>query len=202
MTKLAELRKAIAYYLTEPVVRLLERTPLTPNTITWFGFLLAVGAAALITVERLFAAGLVVIFSSFLDILDGALARRTNRITRFGGILDSTIDRLSEAVLLLGILIWYAGSQSVLPILLVGVTLPSSLLVSYIRARAEAAGLECQVGLFTRGERVVVLVLGLCLSPLTEYALPVALAVIAVFSLVTVVQRLLHVWQQTRGKQP
>jgi CDP-diacylglycerol--glycerol-3-phosphate 3-phosphatidyltransferase len=202
MVKLARIRKATAYYLTEPAARLLARTPVTPNAITWLGFLLAVGAATLITMGHLVAAGFVVLVAGFLDILDGALARRTDQVTRFGAVLDSTFDRLSEAVLLLGILILYADSQSVVPILLVGVTLVGSLLVSYIRARAEALGLECQVGLFTRGERVIVLVLGLWLYQVTQSALLIALAIIAVFSFVTVVQRLLYVWQQTRVKQP
>ncbi len=200
MAKLAEVRKALAYYLTEPAVRFLARAPVTPNTVTWFGFLLTVGAAGLIATGHLVAAGLVVLVAGFFDILDGALARRTNRITRFGAVLDSTLDRLSEAVLLLGILILYAQNRLVGPVVLVSVALIGSLLVSYIRARAEALGLECQVGLFTRLERVATLVLGLFLSQIIEYALPVALAIIAVFSFITVVQRLLHVWQQTRAE--
>ena len=202
MAKLTGVRKAVAHYLTEPPVRLLARTPVTPNDLTWFGFILPVGAATLITTGYLVAAGFIVLIAGFFDLLDGALARRTNRISRFGAVLDSTLDRLSEAVLLLGILILYAGNQSVIPVLLVFVALVGSLLVSYIRARAEALGLECQVGLFTRGERVVVLMLGLWLSQVIEYALLVALAIIAVFSFVTVVQRLLYVWQQTKVKQP
>jgi CDP-diacylglycerol--glycerol-3-phosphate 3-phosphatidyltransferase len=200
MVNLAGLRKAVGYYLTEPPVRLLAKTPVTPNILTWFGFLLAIGAAALIAMEYFVAAGFVVLIAGFFDILDGALARRTNQTTRFGAVLDSTLDRLSEAALLIGILILYVGEQSVIPVLLVSVTLVGSLLVSYIRARAETLGVECQVGLFTRGERVVVLILGLWLNQVFEYALLVALAVILVFSFVTVVQRLLHVWQQTRAK--
>ena len=198
MTKLVGLRKAAGYYLTESPARLLAKTPVTPNTLTWFGLLLAVGAAVLIAMEHLLAAGLVVLIAGFFDILDGALARRTNQTTRFGAVLDSTFDRLSEAVLLIGILVLYAGIGSVILILLVSLALVGSLLVSYIRARAEALGLDCQVGLFTRGERVIVLVLGRCLNQVVEWALPVALAIILVFSFVTVVQRLLHVWQQTR----
>ena len=207
MAKLAGVRKAVAYYLTEPAVRLLARTPVTPNTITWFGFLLAVGAAALITRGHLVAAGFVVLIAGFFDIVDGALARRTNQLTRFGAVLDSTLDRLSEAVLLLGILGLFllTEEQPVLfiflakewSILLIFVVLISSILVSYIRARAETLGLECQVGLFTRGERVVVLVLGLWLNQLI-----IALAIIAVFSFFTAGHRLLYVWQQTRVKQP
>ena len=107
MTKLPEARKTVAYYLTQPVVRLLAKTPITPNTITWFGFLVTVGAAALIITGHLFAAGFVVLIAGFFDMLDGALARSTNRTTQFGAVLDSTLDRLAEAVLLLGILVFY-----------------------------------------------------------------------------------------------
>lgn len=199
MARLYQIRKTIAYRVTEPVARLLARTAITPTTITWFGFLLSLGAAALIITGHLFAAGLVVLIAGFFDILDGALARYTNRATRFGAILDSTLDRLSEAVVLLGILVLYAREQQVAHILLVGVALLGSLLVSYIRARAEALGLECQAGLFTRAERVVVLALGLLLNQIA-YALVIALAIIVVFSFITIVQRLFYVWQQTKVK--
>jgi CDP-diacylglycerol--glycerol-3-phosphate 3-phosphatidyltransferase len=198
MAKLVGIRKAVGYYLAESPARLLARTPVTPNTITWIGFVLAVGGAVLIAVGQLLAAGLVVLIAAFFDILDGALARLTNRATPFGAVLDSTLDRLSEAVLLIGILVLYAGGGNVYPVLLVAATLVFSLLVSYIRARAETLGLDCQVGLFTRGERVILLVLGLCLSPVAGWALPVALLVILVFSFVTVIQRLVYVWQKTR----
>ncbi|HEY77595.1 MAG TPA: CDP-alcohol phosphatidyltransferase family protein [Dehalococcoidia bacterium] len=198
MAKLVGIRKTVGYYLAESPARLLARTPVTPNTITWIGFMLAVGGAVLIAVGQLLAAGLVVLIAAFFDIIDGALARLTGRATPFGAVLDSTLDRLSESVLLLGILVLYAGNGNVYPVLLVAVTLVFSLLVSYIRARAETLGLDCQVGLFTRGERVILLVLGLCLSPVAGWALPVALLVILVFSFVTVIQRLVYVWQKTR----
>jgi len=199
VVRLSEIRKTIAYRFTEPVVRLLARTAITPSTITWFGFLLALGAAALIITGHPFAAGLMVLIAGFFDILDGALARYTNRATRFGAILDSTVDRLSEAVVLLGILVLFAREQLIAQTLLVGVALLGSLLVSYIRARAEALGLECQVGVFTRAERVIVLALGLLLNQIA-YALVIALGIVAVFSFITVIQRLLYVWQQTKIK--
>jgi len=197
MPRLSEIRKTAAYYLTQPVVWLLAKTPITPSVITWFGFLLAAGAAVLITTRHLFAAGFVVLLAGFFDILDGALARRTNQTTRFGAVLDSTLDRLSEAVLLLAILVLYAREQSVAHILLVSFALPSSMLVSYVKARAEAQGLECQVGLFTRAERIIVLALGLLLSQINN-ALAIALAIIVLFSLFTIGQRLVYVWQQTK----
>ena len=199
MAKLSEVRKALAYRFTEPVVRLLSRTPITPSAITWFGFLLTVGAAALIITGHLLAAGVVVLIAGFFDMLDGALARRTNQTTRFGAVLDSTLDRLSEAVLLIGILVLYAGEQSITGILLASVALIGSLLVSYIRARAESLGLECQVGLFTRAERVIVLALGLLLSQIDYGFLVIALAIIVVFSFFTVGQRLVYVWRQTKN---
>ena len=195
MSKLSQVHSTVAYYLTKPVVRLLARTSITPSTITWLGFLLAVGAAALIVTEHLFAAGFAVLVASFFDILDGALARHTNQTTRFGAVLDSVLDRLSEAVLLLGLLVLYARDQSLAPILIVFVVLISSLLVSYIRARAEALGLECQVGIFTRAERVIVLALGLLVNQVV-----IALIIIAIFSFITAGQRLSCVWQQTKIK--
>ncbi len=192
MAKSSGVRRTVANYLTQPAVRFLAGTSITPSIITWFGFLLAVGAAALIITGHLFAAGFVVLFAGFFDMLDGALARYTNQTTRFGAVLDSTLDRLSEAVLLIGILL-YIGNQSSVAVLLVFLALLGSLLVSYIRARAEALDLECQVGLFTRAERVIVLALGLWLNQIV-----IALAIIVGFSFFTFGQRLIYVWQQTR----
>jgi CDP-diacylglycerol--glycerol-3-phosphate 3-phosphatidyltransferase len=203
MVKLPEIRKTLARYAAEPLVRLLAATHVSPNTLTWLGFMLTLGAAALIAMGHLLTAGIMVLVAGSFDILDGALARWTNRITRFGGILDSTLDRLSDAVLLFGVLGLFlpAQEQSALftfipkewSIVLVFIALASSQFVSYIRARAEAAGLECQVGLFTRAERVVVLVLGLLTSQVS-----IALAIIAALSLVTFIQRSVYLWQQTR----
>ena len=199
MTKLSGARKAVAYYLAQPILQALAKTGITPSAITWFGFILTAGAAALIITQHLFAAGFVVLVAGFFDILDGALARYTNRVTRFGALLDSTLDRLSEAVLLVSILVLYIGDQPVAPIILVCAALVGSLMVSYIRARAEALGLECEVGFFTRPERVVVLALGLLLNQVFD-ALIIALAIIVVLSFFTVGQRLVYVWQQTKIK--
>ena len=198
MTKLVEIRKMLGVYLTRPVVHLLVKTSITPNTITWFGFLLSVVAAALIATEHLLVASLLVLIAGLSDLVDGALARRTKQTTNFGAFLDSTLDRLAETVILLGVLILYARAQSVVGIMLAGIAIPSSLLVSYIRARAEVLNLECEVGIFTRTERVIVLALGLSLSQI-DYALFTALGVIILFSLFTAGQRLLHARQQMKS---
>ncbi|MFC1902101.1 CDP-alcohol phosphatidyltransferase family protein [Chloroflexota bacterium] len=197
MTKLAKTRKTTSDHITQPVVKLLARTPLTPNTITWLGFWITAGAAVLVVTNHLFAAGFVVLVAGLFDMLDGALARITNRVTRFGAVLDSTLDRLSEAVLLLSILVIYSREAQVTGSLLAGIALLASFMVSYLRARTEALGIECKVGLFTRPERVIVLTLGLLLSRY-DYALIIALAIIAFFSFLTAGQRLLHARRHTR----
>jgi len=193
-------RKTVAYYLARPAIRVLARTPITPNFLSWFGFLVILGAVALITTGHLFAAGFVALMAGFFDVLDGALARSTNRTTQFGAILDSTLDRLAEAALLLGVLIFYllyTNERHVIVALLVTLAMIGSFMVSYTRAKAEALGLKGEIGLFTRVERVVVLALGLLLSQI-DYALITALAIIVVFSFITVSQRLLYVRWQTR----
>jgi CDP-diacylglycerol--glycerol-3-phosphate 3-phosphatidyltransferase len=200
MVNLSQTRKAVSGYLTEPVIRLLARTSITPNLLTWFGLTLAVGAAVFITTGHFLVAGLVVLLAGFFDLLDGALARRTERVTRFGAVLDATLDRLSEGALLLGIVVLYTREAETIGVLLAGAALLTSLSVSYIRAKAEAMGFECQVGLFPREGRIIVLVVGLLLSPFFDNALIVALAHIVGFSSLTVGQRLVYVWRQARNK--
>jgi CDP-diacylglycerol--glycerol-3-phosphate 3-phosphatidyltransferase len=197
MAGLAGARSAISNNITQPVVKLLAKTPLTPNAVSWLGFLITVGAAALIGTNHLLAAGVVVLFAGIFDMLDGALARATGKVTRFGGVLDSMLDRLSEAALLLGILVIYVRGQQVGESILVGLALTSSMTVSYLRSRIEALGIECKVGLFTRPERVIVLALGLMLSQF-QYVLIIALSIITFFSLITAGQRLIHARNQTR----
>ncbi|OGO39449.1 MAG: hypothetical protein A2147_09640 [Chloroflexi bacterium RBG_16_57_8] len=198
MPALQASRKALARYFTQPVVGLLAKTPVTPNALTVCSLLVTVGAAVLVATEHFVAAALVLLFASFFDILDGALARATNRVTRFGAALDSTLDRLAEAVILIGMLVVYARAQALTEVVLVGVALVSSFLVSYVRARAEGLGVECQVGIFTRSERIVVLVLGLLFAQF-HYVLLAALVIISFFSVITVGQRLYEVWKRTKS---
>jgi CDP-diacylglycerol--glycerol-3-phosphate 3-phosphatidyltransferase len=199
MTTLAGVRKTLAFHITRPVVRVLARTGVTPNGITWFGVFVAGGAAALIGTGHPFAGGLVMLFAGLCDILDGALARTTGRTSTFGGVLDSVLDRLGESAVLLGLIVYYSGLDSTVGVVVTGLVWITSLLVSYVRARAEAAGLDCQVGLFTRAERVVVLALGLLLSQFGNILL-IALYILAVLRFVTVVQRSRHVWRQTAAR--
>lgn len=191
-------RSILAQRFTSPVVQMLARTSVIPSALTWLGFVISLGAMALIISRHLFAAGFVVLAGSLFDMLDGALARKTGRVTKFGAILDSVLDRFSEAAILLGILVFYTGEQHSAGILLVATTLFISQMVSYTRSRAEAQGLEGRKGLFTRPERVAALVLGLLLSRYS-YALFTAVAIIGVFSLITVVERLVRAWRQAKS---
>jgi len=191
-------RRTLGNNLTRLIVKLLAKTSITPDAISWFGVLLTLVAAALIITGNLFAGGIMVLVAGFFDMLDGALARSTQRVTKFGAILDSTLDRFSEAALLLSLLAVYAARQNMLGIWAVGLALLGSYLVSYIRARAEGMGIDCEVGFFARPERVVVLALGLLLAPFNRAFLTAALGIIIVFSFISAGQRLHRAWRETQ----
>lgn len=198
--RLELIRRGLARYFTVPVVSVLAKTGVTPDGLTWSGFVLTIGAAALAAFGYLSWAGLTSLFAAIFDMLDGALARKLDRVTLFGGILDSTLDRLSEGAMLVGILIWYLrfsipGENLILMALLVGVTIVVSFTVSYTRARSEGAGLRGEVGISTRPERVILTAVGLLIGQVTA-----ALAIIAVMSTITVIQRLHYAWKQAKGK--
>jgi len=199
MSKLENARRTLANYITPALARLLARMPLSPDALTCLGFVINIGAAVLVAFDHFLAAGALVLVAGLFDLLDGALARLTNRVSRFGGILDSTLDRLSEAAVLLALLVVFSRGQHVYYTLLVGVALLGSLMVSYIRARIEAMGIKCEAGIFTRPERVIILALGLMLNQF-NYALISALGIIAFFSWITVIERLIYAWRNARDK--
>ena len=198
MANLEGMRRALGKYFTEPIVTVLVKTHLTPNAVTCLGLLITITAAVLVAIGNPFAAGFVVLFAGLFDMLDGALARRTNRVTKFGGVLDSTLDRISEAVVLIGIAVFYANHQSTWGVALAAITMISSQLVSYIRAKAEALNIKCEIGIFTRPERVVILSIGLLLSRFNNVLL-IALAIIAALSFFTAGQRLFFVRKKIKS---
>jgi len=193
MTSLAEIRGSLASHITNPIVGVLSKSGMKPNVLTFLGLAINIGAAYVIAINHLFLGGVLVLVSGLFDLLDGALARFTNQTTKFGAILDSTVDRISEAAILCGLLIWYIPRGATLEIVLIFAVLVGSFLVSYIRARAEGLGLECRVGLFTRAERVIVLAIGLLLNQVF-----IALWVLVGFVYITVVQRLLYLRKQAK----
>ena len=195
------MRHKLAERLTAPLVKILGKTGLTPNELTVIGFLVSVGSAVALAKGYFLAGGLLVIFAGAFDLLDGPLARAKGRSTKFGAMLDSSLDRLSEAAVLLGILIYYANQKSTWETSLPYVTFVGSVMVSYLRARAEGLGLRCEVGVFTRAERVIVLATGLAIGQWVEEAVLISLGILAALAFLTVVQRLVHVQQLTK-KEP
>ncbi len=195
MTK-PDWRHALAAAVVRPAASALAHTPLTPDMLSWMGLLFTAGALYLLVSGRPAWAGVIVLAGALFDTLDGALARETSRVSVFGGVLDSTLDRLTEGIILVGIVFVAARDGSHFGAALAGAALLSSMVVSYIRARAEAAGVQCSEGWFTRTERVIVLSLGLMLNQII-----IALAVIAALSTITAGHRLLVVWQKTRRQQ-
>ncbi len=135
------------------------------------------------------------------DFIDGAMARAMGRATRFGALLDSSLDRYSEAVLLFGLLWFYAMEQATTQVILIFATAIGSLLVSYVRARAEGLGLDAEVGIMRRTPRIMTLSLGLILSPI-EPALLVILWILAISTNLTALYRLFHVWRVSIKKPP
>lgn len=193
---LIDIRRNLAHRITDPIVGILSKSGITPNALTLINLALNIVAAYVIATGHFLLGGVLVLVSGLFDLLDGALARFTQKTTKFGAILDSTVDRISEAAILFGLLIWYVPQESAsLKIVLIFVVLIGSFLVSYVRARAEGLGLQCQVGLFTRAERVIVLAIGLLINQIF-----IALCVLVVFVFITVLQRLVYLRKQAKIK--
>jgi CDP-diacylglycerol--glycerol-3-phosphate 3-phosphatidyltransferase len=185
------IRRNLGHRIADPIVRILSKTGITPNALTLINLALNIVAAYVIAIGHFLPGGILVLVSGLFDLLDGALARFANKTTKFGAILDSTVDRMSEAAILFGLLIWYSGHEGRLEVALVFAVLIGSFLVSYVRARAEGLGWQCQVGLFTRAERVIVLAIGLLVNQVL-----IAVCILVVFVFVTVGQRLIYLWKQ------
>ncbi len=169
---------------------------ITPNMATMIGFGLNVIVAIILASGYPRLAGTLLLFASAFDMVDGAIARSTGKTSSFGGFLDSTVDRYSEIVVYIGLVVWLNTTDNDhLGSLLVLISATGALMISYARARAEAIGLKASVGLVARPERVVLL--AICLI----FNLPmVALWILAVTTHVTAVWRMVHVWQVTRNE--
>ncbi len=174
-------------------VRALSLSRIHPNVLTFIGLLVNAVAAALLASGRFVAAGVVILGAGLFDMMDGRVARQTNRVTRFGGFLDSVLDRYSDLILLMGLLVYYASINRYLYVVLTAVVMTGSVMVSYTRARAECTIPRCKVGFMERPERIVLLIIGAFFDRMAP-----VLWVIALLSNVTVISRLVYTWQETR----
>jgi len=194
---LSELARKYCRFFLEPAARFISWTKISPNLISLIGFLLTVGVAFVIGAGYLRLGGLLVLAAAGFDALDGTLARLTGRTSRFGAFLDSTLDRLSEAVIFLGLFVYFVGQDAQTELILIYATVVGSLMVSYARARAEGIGVILKDGLLTRFERVGLLVVGLVFNMF----LVIILWGLAIFTNFTAVQRMWLVWRMTGGER-
>jgi len=180
----------------EPLARFISTTGVSPNVITIAGFILMVGVAFVLAQGHFLLGGILITGVAIFDAVDGTLARMMGRTSRFGAFLDSTLDRFSEAVIFLGLFVYYINQDGQLELILIYATVVGSLMVSYARARAEGIGVPLKDGLFTRFERVFLLVVGLIFNWLTP-----VLWLLAIFSNLTAFQRMYLVWRITGGEE-
>jgi CDP-diacylglycerol--glycerol-3-phosphate 3-phosphatidyltransferase len=181
-----------------PIVGVALALRITANTVTVIGLLITAAAAILITQGWLVVGALILIIGSLLDAVDGALARATGGGTPFGSFLDSTLDRVGEAILYLGVAGYFltASEEPTMPVLLSILALAGSFMVSYSHARAQGIGLSASVGLAPRTERLVLIIGGIGVAGLGfTPALIGALVIIVVLTATTVIQRIWHVWR-------
>ena len=176
--------------ILDPIAELLAKTGVSPNVVTFIGFLLMVLVGVVISQGYLLAAGVLLILAAVFDAFDGALARKLDRVTRFGAFFDSTLDRFSEAAVFLGILIYYQKQGASTEVILAYLAIIGSLMVSYTRARGEGLGISIRGGLLSRLERMVIVMIGLILSQLT-----IALWILAPLTNFTAVQRIWLTWR-------
>lgn len=189
------------------MVRGLASAGVSPNILTAIGVCINIGCGVLFGTGEFFWAGIVLIVANLFDMLDGNVARLTGNVTKFGGFLDSTLDRLSDMVAFLGIMIFYAGNSpqhSLLNVTLAGIGMIGSVMVSYATARSESLGVKSNVGFLQRPERIVLLIIG-ALSTWdwnSDFYLfnrmPQVLWVLAVGSIWTFIHRMYHTWKEFR----
>jgi CDP-diacylglycerol--glycerol-3-phosphate 3-phosphatidyltransferase len=177
------------------VVKYLLGKRVNPNLLTFSGFILNAGAALLLATGYTKGGGFAILGAGLCDLMDGAMARNQGRATPFGAFFDSVMDRYSDLIVLLGILLYYTRRGSTGMVVLTSVVLIGTALVPYVRARAEGVIEKCAVGLLERAERIVLLAVG----ALFDVMVPI-LWILAVLTHFTVVQRIHYTWKQLKGE--
>jgi CDP-diacylglycerol---glycerol-3-phosphate 3-phosphatidyltransferase len=175
------------------IVGALALSRVHPNVLTFIGLLINIGAAFLFAAGKFRWAGVVVIGAGLFDMVDGRVARQTNRVTRFGGFFDSVLDRYSDLGVLVGLLVYYASINRFFYVVLTAIVMTGTVMVSYTRARAENTIPKCKVGFLERPERVVLIIIGALFNRMAQ-----VLWVIAILSNITVIHRMIYTWQETK----
>jgi CDP-diacylglycerol---glycerol-3-phosphate 3-phosphatidyltransferase len=181
--------------IIERIVRWLALSRIHPNVLTFLGLVINIVAAVLFAKGSFRWAGVVVIGAGLFDMVDGRVARATDRVTQFGGFFDSVLDRYSDLALYMGLLVYYASINRFFYIVLTAIVMTGSVMVSYVRARAECTIPKCKVGFLERPERVVLIIIGALFNRMAP-----VLWVIAVLSNLTVAHRMIYTWRKTEQR--
>jgi len=192
-TSISGILGVVGKAILNAIVNPLSALRVNPNILTLIGLAINILAAILFAKGMFTLAGLVVLFASIFDMVDGEVARRTGRVTKFGAFFDSVIDRYSDMVLLLGLVLWYAKLDRILYTSVVVMSLIGSIMTSYTRARAESLIPTCKVGFLERPERIVLLIIGSLSNRMGA-----AMWAMAVLTNWTVVSRICYTWQETK----
>ena len=179
-----------------PIVNIATKLNINPNTLTTLSFLFGCVAGYFVAVGLLRIAAVFILLSGVFDAVDGKLARHSGRVTKFGALYDSTLDRYSEVIFFFGMAFYFIKQSNTPTSVAVAVGLGGSMMVSYVRARAEGLGFNCKVGLLQRAERLLLLGLG---GLIHETALITSIWLIAVLSNITAIQRIIHVKKKDRS---
>src|SRR5689334_22381585 len=180
--------------IIDRIVRWLALSKIHPNVLTFLGLVINVGATWLFAAGSFRWAGVVVIGAGLFDMVDGRVARATDRVTKFGGFFDSVIDRYSDLALFMGLLVYYASINRFPYIILTAIAMTGSVMVSYTRARAENSIPKCKVGFLERPERIVLIIIGALFLRMAP-----VLWVIAVLSNLTVIHRMIYTYREAKA---
>lgn len=182
-------------FVFRPFLWFFTHLGLSPNLITILGMAVAIAGGYCLAVSRIPLAAVLLILSGILDIVDGYVAKKLDRVTVFGSFLDSVSDRVSDAAMFIGLLVYYLDKGEGIYVGLSLVILVTSFLISYVRARAEALGVRCKAGLMARAPRFLLLAVGLVFNALSPWVLRSVLWIMAVLLLETLIERLIEVWR-------
>ena len=180
------------------LIPLLVKSKISPNTLTIIGFIFSIITLILISQGYLIISGILIIFSSIFDLLDGALARYTNNTTNFGKFLDAVIDRLSEIAIYGGLFIYFINDSNSL--LIIFLSAISNQLVSYIKTKYESIGIEGDIGIFTRLERIVTLSLALIIGSFYLYIFYLFMYISILLALISIMQRIFYAYINSEKK--
>ncbi|MBU4385463.1 MAG: CDP-alcohol phosphatidyltransferase family protein [Actinobacteria bacterium] len=185
-------------YVFRPFLWPFTRLGISPNMLTCVGVALAIASGYFLAVERVPLAAVFFTMSGIMDLVDGYVAKKLDRVTTYGSFLDSFSDRVSDAAIYLGLMVYYLERGEGVYVGMALVLLVTSFLISYVRAKAEGFGLTCKAGLMARGPRFLALGFGLFFNGLSPCILRIVLWVVAVLLLETLIERLVEVWRALR----